>query len=79
MSVFPKLTITAALACLAGLPLPAAAQDTIAECRAQFRAADTNGDGVLDADEIAAAEDIPEELVDREEVTLDEFMAACTQ
>lgn len=55
--------------------------ETPAECQGIFQSADINDDGILSGAEIAASDDIDNELAtalgDLNTVTLSEFMAAC--
>jgi hypothetical protein len=55
--------------------------ETPAECQGIFQSADINGDGILSGAEIAASDEIDNELAtalgDLNTVTLAEFMAAC--
>ena len=55
--------------------------ETPAECQGIFQTADINDDGILSGAEIAASDDIDNELAtalgDLNTVTLVEFMAAC--
>lgn len=58
------------------LATPAFAESP-AECRAMFRAADLDGDGILSSEEIAAADSMPDAFSDSEAVTLSEFVSEC--
>lgn len=71
--------LTAALV-VCGIAVPMSTStlaQSASECSAMFRAADDDGDGVLTGDEIANLQEMPDALEDRDEVTLQEFLAEC--
>ncbi len=81
MRTLTRILGLAALGAAIATAAPAWAE-TPAECRAMFRSADLNDDGLLSATEIAASDeiggDLADSLADRGGVSMQEFMAECT-
>lgn len=79
MAKVPGLLPIAFLTLFAAIAAPAPAfAVTVAQCTQMFADADEDDDGVLSRSEIVESDDIPAELEDRNQVTLEEFMAECT-
>ena len=78
MPDYLKILPIAALGLFALAAVPTAASaDTVAQCQQIFADADEDDNGVLSRSEIVDGDDIPDELENRSEVTLDEFVAVC--
>jgi hypothetical protein len=68
------------LAAIAGLALPAVAQQAGTGCEDRFKAADLNNDGVLTGSEIGnAMASMPRALASKSRITRAEYVSECSK